>query len=897
MIEIPKTYNPDKIEQKWYQYWEKNRLFRTDPHSSRKPFCILMPPPNITGELHMGHALQDAIQDMLIRMKRMQGYESHWQPGKDHAGIATQNAVEKSLAAEGKTRHDLGRERFINRVWDWKERFGNRIFEQKRLLGDSADWEQERFTLDPGLSKAVARVFKHLYDKGLIYRGNYIVNWCPRCHTAISDEEVNHTEHDAHLWYFRYPLAGGSDYVTVATTRPETMLGDTAVAVNPEDQRFRSLWNRKVRLPLVDREIPIIRDDFVDPAFGTGQVKVTPAHDPNDFEMGQRHGLETVTVMDDYGRMNENAPEEFRGKDRFEARDAVVEAMRKLGLLQKIEDYKTSIGHCQRCSTMVEPYLSRQWFVKMKPLAEPAIRSVKEGKIRFLPARWEKVYFAWMENIRDWCISRQLWWGHRIPVWYCEDCGAEIVEESTPESCPECKSGSIHQDEDVLDTWFSSWLWPFSSLGWPEDTPGMRYWHPTDVMVTGYDIIFFWVARMIMADLEFTGEIPFHDVYITGMIKDELGRWMSKSLGNGIDPAEMIDQYGGDAVRFTLVALASEGQDIKLSSSRFEGGRNFANKLWNTYRFLLMHADRLQKPLRIEKRLDQIDDAPLPDRWIISRLNAVTGKVLENADRYRLNDCMTALYDFVWKEYCDWYLELIKVRLTSGSSEETRQGVLETAIGIFEAALRLLHPGMPFITEEMWQNLKGNFVTLPVHPDKADQTAPSIVDQRYPVPGDFPRDDEAVEQMDFIQRLVTSVRVIRSEMRIPPDKTARLVLRKCSADKRNLVESNSGWISTLAVLSDIEFSEQRPPQSGSAVVDEVELLVPLAGLIDIDLERSRIDKEITRLKKVIGGAEGKLNNPKFIQNAPSNVVDHEKKKLSDCRMQLEAVERNRNALE
>ncbi len=918
MIEIPKTYNPEEIEQKWYRYWEDNHLFRTDPNSSRKPFCILMPPPNITGELHMGHALQDAIQDMLIRMKRMQGYESHWQPGKDHAGIATQNAVEKSLAAEGKSRHDLGREEFIKRVWAWKERFGNRIFEQKRLLGDSADWEQERFTLDPGLSRAVAKVFKHLYDKGLIYRGHYIVNWCPRCHTAISDEEVNHSEHDAHLWYFKYPFKDGSDYVSVATTRPETMLGDTAVAVNPEDERFKPLWDKKIMLPLVDREIPIIRDDFVDPAFGTGQVKVTPAHDPNDFEMGQRHNLEQVIVMDEDGRMNENAPEKFRGMDRFEARKAVVKAMDKLGLMEKIEDYKTSIGHCQRCSTMIEPYLSRQWFVKMKPLAEPAIKAVKDGKIRFLPTRWEKVYFAWMENIRDWCISRQLWWGHRIPVWYCDDCDAEIVEESTPEKCPKCKSGNIRQDEDVLDTWFSSWLWPFSSLGWPEDTPGMRYWHPTDVMVTGYDIIFFWVARMIMADLEFTGEIPFRDVYITGMIKDEIGRWMSKSLGNGIDPADMIDQYGGDAVRFTLVALASEGQDIKLAPSRFEGGRNFANKLWNTYRFLMTHVDRLESPLRIDKSLGHCerseaisssdeqrissqrqsgDTAPLPDRWIVSRLHSVTNKVLENAERYRLNDCATALYDFIWKEYCDWYLELIKPRLQPEIAESTRMETLARAVGIFEAFLRLLHPSMPFITEEMWQHLSSNFVELPTHKDRKDQYALSIVDQRYPVPGDFVCDEDAERQMDFIQRLVISVRTIRSEMRVPPDKTAQLVIHKCNDKRRALIEVNTESIRTLAVLSDLTFEDARPQQSGSAVVDEVELFVPLSGLIDFDLERSRLDKEIARLKKVIKGAEMKLDNPKFLVNAPENVVDHEKQKLSDCKIQLKAVERNRKALD
>ncbi len=929
MTNISKTYDPKAVEAKWYKYWEDNNLFRTNPASGNKPYCILMPPPNVTGELHMGHALQDALQDMLIRMKRMQGFESLWQPGKDHAGIATQNVVEKALTDEGTTRQDLGRDKFVERVWKWKEQYGNRIFEQKRLLGDSADWERERFTLDEGLSKAVTKVFVHLYEKGLIYRGHYIVNWCPRCRTAISDEEVDHKEHDHHLWYFRYPIKplpsppplndegnrhtelppplsgggikGGGEYVIVATTRPETMLGDTAIAVNPKDERFNHLWDRTVILPLVEREIPVIRDEFVDPEFGTGQVKVTPAHDLNDFEMGQRHNIATVVVMDEEGVMNKNAGAEFQGMDRFKARDAVIEAMRQRGLLEKIEDYKTSIGHCQRCKTMIEPYQSLQWFVKMKPLAEPALEAVRSGRIKFYPARWEKVYYSWLENIRDWCISRQLWWGHRIPVWYCRDCNEIIVRVEAPDKCPKCGSNNLRQDEDVLDTWFSSWLWAFSPFGWPEQTEALKFWYPTDVLVTGYDIIFFWVARMIIAGLEFMDDVPYRTVYITGMIKDEVGRWMSKSLGNGIDPADMVDQYGGDAVRFTLITLATEGQDIRLTTSRFEGGRNFANKLWNSYRLLKSNIDRLDEKPLIENPFDLPGNAPLPDRWIVSRLRVVTKKVIENAERYRLNDCLMALYDFIWKEYCDWYLELIKVRLTPESPEDVKRKTLTLAIAVFEASLRLLHPGMPFITEELWQGLREFYPEnrppqLDAGKSGGNASASSIMWSPYPEPDDFNRDDQAEAEMGFLQRLISAVRTIRSEMRVPPDRKAEIVLTGCNPAHRQLIEANRIDIEWLANLVDIAFDGDRPAQSASAVVDEVEIFVPLAGLIDINLERSRLDKEIDRLQKLIGGAETKLTNEKFISNAPEKVIEHEKDKLQSCREQLELVRKNRAVL-
>ncbi|MBT7787752.1 MAG: valine--tRNA ligase [Calditrichaeota bacterium] len=888
MSEISKQYDPKAVELKWYQTWERENLFKVNSDSEKKPFCIIMPPPNVTGQLHMGHALQDSIQDLLIRMKRMQGFEAHWQAGKDHAGIATQNVVEKELATEDTTRHELGRDKFIERAWAWKERFGNRIFEQKKMLGDSADWSRERFTFDPGLVVAVSKVFKHLYDKGLVYRGNYIVNWCPRCNTAVSDEEVNHQDHDHHLWHFRYPLKDDTGYVTVATTRPETMLGDTAIAVNPKDSRFKDIVGKVVILPLAEREIPVIADEYVDAEFGTGQVKVTPAHDPNDFDMGKRHDLPQISIMDEQARMNENVPERFRGLDRFEARKEVLKALDEKGLLEKTEDYETSIGHCQRCKTIIEPYLSLQWFVKMEPLAKPAIDAVRDGRINFYPKRWAKVYFSWMENIRDWCISRQLWWGHRIPVWYCEKCNELTVEVETPEKCCKCGSKNLVQDEDVLDTWFSSWLWAFSSLGWPEDSKDLKKWYPSDVMVTGYDIIFFWVARMIVAGLEFKDEIPFHDVYITGMIKDEQGRWMSKSLGNGIDPADMIDQYGSDAVRFTLIALASEGQDIRLAPSRFESGRNFANKLWNSYRFLRSHLDRLEKPLLVEDPFNLEVDAPLPDRWIVSRLNQTVEKLLTNAEKYRVNDIALSLYDFVRKEYCDWYLELIKVRLDANSPEEEKRRTLGLAVAIFDTAIKLLHPIMPFITEEIWQDLR-QFMSA--------ASDDFIVDQAFPTAEQFRFDNNAEQEMDFLQRLIGSIRNIRSEMRVPPDRKAEVVLASCNKGRRILIEANLPDVSRIASLSKLTFSEDKPLQAASGVVDEIEVFIPLAGLIDLDVERKRLDKEIKRLQGLLRGTTAKLSNQKFLANAPEQVVAHEKKKLEDCQVQLDSLERNRKLVD
>ncbi len=922
MSEIPKSYDPTSVEPKWYKFWEENDLFRTDPNSGKEPYCIMMPPPNVTGELHMGHGLQDSLQDMLIRMKRMQGFEAHWQAGTDHAGIATQNVVEKALAKEGVSRHSLGREKFIEKVWEWKAKYGDRILQQKRLLGDSPDWSRERFTFDPGLSKAVAKVFVHLYDKGLVYRGNYIVNWCPRCHTAISDEEVDHKDEATHLWYFRYPILNDSSvaapsamdtdtpaathrgvaeeghYVTVATTRPETMLGDTAVAINPKDERLQHLRGRSVQLPLVDRVIPIIEDEFVDPAFGTGQVKVTPAHDPNDFEMGKRHSLGSITVMDEHGVMNDNAGR-FKGLDRFKAREAIVEAMGEAGLLEKIEDYTTSIGHCSRCKTVIEPYLSLQWFVKMKPLAEPALEAVRDGRIKFYPGRWEKVYYSWLENVRDWCISRQLWWGHRIPVWYCQACGEVIVREEEPDTCPKCHSNSLRQDEDVLDTWFSSWLWPFSTLGWPEETPELKKWYPTQLLVSGYDIIFFWIARMIMAGLEFMGDIPFSDIFITGMIKDEQGRWMSKSLGNGIDPEAMVKQYGADAVRFTMITLATEGQDIKLTPSRFEGGRNFANKLWNAYRFLMTHVEKLPEENRSQigkyPITEMPSDAPLVDRWIVSRLAATVEQVHASAEKYRLFECLNAQYDFLWKEFCDWYLELIKNRLTPETPAFDRQLTLEVALQVFEAAMRLLHPAMPFVTEEIWQGVSAQVALTIVN---ATATQKSIMVAEYPKPGEYPRDLKAEEQIELFQRVVAAVRNIRGEMHVPPDRRAVLVVSGVKDEgKKMLFERLSSDICRLANLSEISFGNSRPAHSASAMIDDFELFVPLEGLIDITVEQGRLDKEIARLEGSIKGAEARLASPNFTDKAPANVVEFERQKLVESKAQLEAVKRNREALE
>jgi len=896
MPDLAKTYNPTLVEDKWYRFWEENDLFRTDVNSAAEPFVIMMPPPNVTGILHMGHALQDSIQDALIRYYRMRGREALWLPGTDHAGIATQNVVERDLLERGIKREDLGREKFLAEVWKWKEKHGGIISQQKRRLGDSADWHRERFTMDEGMSEAVGEAFVRLYNEGLVYRGYYIVNWCPRCSTAISDEEVDHRETQGHLWYIRYPLSppflkGGKgglsapEYLTVATTRPETMLGDTAIAAHPDDERFQHLKGRVAVLPVLNHEIPVIFDDFVDPKFGTGLVKVTPAHDPNDFDIGKRHNLPQIKVIDERGAMTHEAGPDFEGMDRFECREALVERLQELGLLEKIEPHTHAVGHCDRCKTVIEPYLSRQWFVKMKPLAQPAIEAVTSGRIKFVPPRWEKVYLSWLEEIRDWCISRQLWWGHRIPVFTCDDCQHEWAATKSPPVCPKCGSKNFAQDPDVLDTWFSSWLWPFSTLGWPRDSEAFRYFYPTHVLVSGYDIIFFWIARMIMAGLKFTAHDPYNTVYITGMVKDELGRWMSKSLGNGIDPIEMIDQYGADAVRYSLVVLTTEGQDIKLAPSRFEMGRNFANKLWNAARFLLMQ----ERPERFS--VTESAKLTLEDRWILSRLQRMLETVEDRVARYRLSEALLAIYDFTWHDYCDWYLELIKPRLYNNPDPANREGVLALALRVFEISLRALHPFMPFVTEELWQQIASL--------DGLDigMTIPkSIMRQEYPKAENARLDPAAEEQLELVQSVITAVRNIRAEMGVPP-KTAAPLLISGSPEEFAILQNQHSMLTTLAKVSHLERVSSKPVHAASAVAGTLEIFVPLEGLIDLDVERKRLDKEIQRQEGLLKSIRAKLSNEAFVSNAPAEIVDRERQKQTDIEATLEKLRRNRQSLD
>ena len=887
MPDLAKTYDPKLVEEKWYRFWEENDLFRTEPDPDKQPYVIMMPPPNVTGILHMGHALQDAVQDALIRYHRMKGFEALWMPGTDHAGIATQNVVEKELAEKGITREELGREAFLEEVWKWKEKHGGIISVQKRRLGDSPDWHRERFTMDEGMSRAVAEAFVRLYNEGLIYRGDYIVNWCPRCQTAISDEEVDHKDTQGHLWYIRYPLKDSNEFLTVATTRPETMLGDTAIAAHPDDERFQYLKGKTVLLPVLGREIPVIFDDFVDPKFGTGLVKVTPAHDPNDFEMGQRHNLPSVKVLNARGVMTAEAGPDFEGMDRFECREALLKRLEEHTLLEKTKPHTHAIGHCSRCKTVIEPYLSRQWFVKMKPLAAPAIESVKSGRIKFVPKRWEKVYLRWLEDIRDWCISRQLWWGHRIPVYTCDKCCCEWASVNAPGECPKCKSKNFQQDPDVLDTWFSSWLWPFSTLGWPEENDAYRYFYPTDVLVSGYDIIFFWIARMIMAGLKFTGEEPYHTVYITGMIKDELGRWMSKSLGNGIDPLEMIDQYGADAVRYSLVVLTTEGQDIKLAPSRFEMGRNFANKLWNAARFLLMQ-ERPDRFTVIEPavRLSRAE-LKLEDRWILSRLQGMLKTVKDRIKRYRLNEALLAIYDFTWHDYCDWYVELIKPRLYQAGDSSQREATLALAFRVFESALRALHPFMPFVTEELWQQIASiDGLLLDVNDSH------SVMRQRYPEANSSLIDRRAERQMEVIQSVIQAVRNVRAEMSVPPGAEARVLIAGPD-EEINILLEQFDMLKNLAKISELRKAESKPKHAASAVVGTMEIFVPLEGLIDLEIERARLDKEITRYEGMLRGIMKKLGNESFLQKAPPEIVKREERKKEEIEAALTKLQRNR----
>lgn len=873
--ELPKVYEPREVEGRVYEMWEKNGCFEGRRDPDKRPFTIVMPPPNVTGQLHMGHAMDCTLQDILIRFKRMQGYAALWVPGTDHAGIATQIKVEEELRkSEGLTRYDLGREKFLERVWDWKHKFGNRIVEQQKKLGASCDWSRARFTMDEGLSNAVRHVFVSLYNKGLIYKGSRIINWCPHCVTALSDAEVEYKEKPGHLWHIRYPIAGEEGrYVTVATTRPETMLGDTGVAVNPEDGRYRDIVGKKCILPLVNKEIPIVADAYVDMEFGTGCVKMTPAHDPNDFEVGLRHNLESIRVLDDNGKVVEGYGR-YSGMDRYEARKAIVADLEEQGYLVKVEEHTHNVGTCYRCGTDVEPIISAQWFVKMEPLAREALRVVNDGEVKFVPDRFSKIYTNWMENVHDWCISRQLWWGHRIPAWTCEDCGGMTVSETDPTECQHCHSTHIHQEEDVLDTWFSSALWPFSTLGWPdESSEDFKYFYPTDVLVTGYDIIFFWVARMIFSACEHTGKPPFHTVFIHGLVRDDKGRKMSKSLGNGIDPLEMADQYGADALRFNLITGNSPGNDMRFYTERCEAMRNFANKIWNASRFLMMNLtiDRCELPDRLE----------LEDKWILSKLNSVIPEVTENMERYELGVAAQKVYDFIWDSYCDWYIELTKTRL-QGEDEDSKLRAQQVLCYVLTETLKLLHPFMPFITEEIWQALphSGGYLMLQQWPQHRAEL-------------DFPEEEKA---MELIMDAIRGVRARRAEMNVPPSKKAQLTV---STLERAVFEQGIPFLKRLAYASDVTVEGVADAGSDDAMTAQgmvtvtthaARLFMPLAELVDLEKEKARIEKELKKNRAELDKLEAKLGNPGFVNKAPAHVVEAEQDRAEKLRALLAKLE-------
>jgi valyl-tRNA synthetase len=854
--ELEKVYEPRAVEDRWYKLWVERRYFHADPAKGGQPFSIVIPPPNVTGVLHMGHALNNTLQDALIRWKRMKGYNALWMPGTDHAGIATQNVVERQLAQEGTTRHALGREKFVQRVWHWREESGGTIINQLKRLGASCDWERERFTMDEGLSRAVREVFVRLYEEGLIYRGDYIINWCPRCMTALSDLEVEYEEKAGKLYYITYPLVGGGGGITVATTRPETMLGDTAVAVNPDDERYKAFIGKRLLLPVANREIPVIADGYVDPAFGTGAVKITPAHDPNDFEVGIRHNLPRVRVMDDEGKMTAEAGK-YEGMDRFECRAKLLVELEQGGFMAKTDEYTHSVGHCYRCRTVVEPSVSKQWFVKMRPLAEPAIEAVKDGHVRIIPKGWENTYFDWMNNIRDWCISRQIWWGHRIPAWYCGDCKEITVSREDPVVCGSCGSRNLMRDPDVLDTWFSSALWPFSTMGWPDDTPELKLYYPTSVLVTAFDILFFWVARMIMMGIHVMGKPPFPDVYIHALVRDAQGQKMSKSRGNVIDPLVMIDKYGTDAFRFTMAAMAAQGRDIRLSEERIEGYRNFCNKIWNAARFVHMNLGEF-----MAGPLEKKDITTLPDRWITSRLNSVSEEVDRALAEYRFNDAASALYQFTWHEFCDWYLELIKGVLYGGD-EAQKKATLNCLVNVFERTLKMMHPFMPFITEEIWQS-------LPVA-GKPD----SVMIAPYPEADASFADEEAEGLMKTLIDVITGIRNIRGEMNISPSMELSAKIRAFDGSTAAFLSGHAGYVSRLARVKDIEVKVDmsRPKMSAVSVTPGAEVYVPLEGVVDIDAELQRLTKEIAKADKEIKPFEGKLANEGFVAKAPPEVLE------------------------
>ncbi|KPV40512.1 valyl-tRNA synthetase [Thiohalorhabdus denitrificans] len=964
---MPKTYDPKEVETRWYTHWEASGYFSPDLGAEAPPFAIMIPPPNVTGTLHMGHAFQDTLMDALTRYHRMRGHRTLWQPGSDHAGIATQMVVERQLEQEGQTRHDLGRQAFVERVWEWKETSGNVITQQLRRMGASADWSRERFTMDEGLSRAVNEVFVRLYREGLIYRGQRLVNWDPVLHTAISDLEVESEEEPGHLWHFRYPLADGSGHVTVATTRPETMLGDQAVAVHPEDERYTHLIGKTIRLPLAEREIPVIADEYVDPEFGSGCVKITPAHDFNDYEMGRRHDLPMLNILTDDARINHNAPPAYRGLDRYEARERVVADLEGQGLMEAVEDHNLMVPRGDRSGTVIEPFLTDQWFVKVGPLAKPAIEAVETGDIRFVPENWAKTYFEWMHNLEDWCISRQIWWGHRVPVWYCADCDEnhlklaahdleldgvkvgpaspawlkyhdfdlkEVLDQvehvsvgteatplvpedgqDRPEDCPHCGGRHLIQDPDVLDTWFSSALWPFSTLGWPEDTKELATFYPTSVLVTGFDIIFFWVARMIMMGLKFMDDVPFEEVYVHGLVRDSEGNKMSKSKGNVLDPLDLIDgidlealvekrtsammqpakakaiekmtrkefpdgipAFGADALRFTFASLATMGRDIKFDLGRIEGYRNFCTKLWNAARFNLMNVT--EPPAA--------DTAPgWADRWIVSRLQRTEAEVAEAMAAYRFNDAAHAAYDFIWHSYCDWYLELVKPAL-NGDDREAAESARRTMIRVLEASLRLLHPFMPFITEEIWQKV------APL----AGREGETIMRQPYPEADEGRMDSDAEAEFEWLEAFVGAVRSIRGEMNINPNQAIPLLLRSGGERDRQRVEEHRIFIDALTRPESLDWvpEGEEPPQSATGLAGDLQVLVPLEGLIDVEAEIQRLDKELEKVDADLERSRKKLDNPSFRDKAPEDVVDKEREKLAEFESRQQQLRDQRERL-
>ncbi|MCX6121035.1 MAG: valine--tRNA ligase [Ignavibacteriales bacterium] len=903
--ELSKAYNPKEVEDKWYSWWESNHLFHAAVNKDKAPYTIVIPPPNITGILTMGHVLNNTLQDVFVRWKRMQGFEACWIPGTDHAGIATQNAVEKSLAKEGKHRRDLGREKFIELVWQWREKYGSTIIRQLRKLGVSCDWERERFTMDEGLSNAVKEVFIRLFDKGLIYRGKYIVNWCPQHQTALSDDEVDHAESNGNLYYIKYPIVGSDEHALIATTRPETMLGDTALCVHPKDERYKHLIGKTAILPIVGRKLPIIADDYIDLSFGTGVMKVTPAHDTNDFLLGQRHELPQLNIFDETAHLNSSVPKQYEGLDRFECRAQLVKDLEAQNLLVKTEPYVHNIGKCYRCHTIIEPWLSDQWFVKMKPLAAPALRVVHEGLVQFHPDRWTKVYEHWMTNIRDWCISRQIWWGHRIPVYYAPD-GNYVParnEEEARKKLGVAADVPIRQDEDVLDTWFSSWLWPFSTLGWPEDNADLHYFNPTDTLITAPDIIFFWVARMIMANMEFMkgtpgrdGKprkkdedlIPFHDVYFTSIIRDEQGRKMSKSLGNSPDPLDVIDQYGADALRFTIAYLSPLGQDVLFASEKCDLGRNFANKIWNAGRFLLMNKQEIIGAENISLDTLSMEYLDLADQWILSRLNHAIKSFNTSLNQFHVNEATKVIYDFVWHDFCDWYVEMVKTRFYGEEPQDVKTVVVTRAFWIFDQALRLLHPVMPFISEELWQNL-------------SDRKGQSLVRTAFPIANEHHINQIVEDELNFVIKVVEAVRNIRGELNVAPSKQIEVHMHlhgefgeKLALDA-NYIQGLLNYIDRLCRAKTVPTwareSEkfERPKASASAVVDGTEIYVPLVGIIDLDAERKRLEKEIARLQGLIDSIGKKLTNASFVERAPKDVVEKEREKQKNMTMNMEKL--------